>query len=243
MSRERSPNREKAFELYKKCNGRITSKEIAKLLDENENNVRSWRSLDKWKRKLNKKGAPFGNTNSVGNNGGAPAGNTNSFKYGNYTKRIPLAVKNIMDELDIENPIEKLWRSICLQEARIINMQNIMHVENKDDITKVLKKTSVGAKMDSEEYEIQFAWDKEANLINTQTKAYSALAKMLKQYDDMLHTNWDTVTEEQKLRVERLKVQIENKELKHKIEFDKEKLNMQKEMLEIKKIEAVNKNW
>lgn len=148
-----------------------------------------------------------------------------------------------MDELDIENPIEKLWRSICLQEARIINMQNIMHVENKDDITKVLKKTSVGAKMDSEEYEIQFAWDKEANLINTQTKAYSALAKMLKQYDDMLHTNWDTVTEEQKLRVERLKVQIENKELKHKIEFDKEKLNMQKEMLEIKKIEAVNKNW
>jgi len=235
MSRERSPNREKAFELYKKFNGKITSKEIAKLLDENENNIRGWRSLDKWRKKLNKKGAPFGNKNSKGNKGGAPLGNVNSFKYGNYTKRIPFAVKTIMEELDIEDPVERLWRNICLQDARIINMQNIMHVDSKEDITKELKKTSIGDKMESEEYEIQFAWDKEANLINTQSKAMNTLAKLLKQYDDMIHANWETVTEEQKLRVERLKVQIDNPELKHKKEVAKEKIQLEKERFEHQK--------
>lgn len=234
MSRPRSPNRDKAFKIYKKFNGKITSKEIAKLLDEKETNIMSWRSLDKWKRRLKKSpGAPKGNKNAVGNKGGgAPKGNTNSFKYGNYSNRIPLSVKNIMEELDVENPLEKLWRSICLQEARIINMQNIMHVESKDDMTKVLKKTSSGESMESEEYEIQFAWDKEANLINTQSKAYNTLAKMIKQYDDMIHANWELATEEQKKRIELLKVRIDNPELKHKIERDKEMLRLKREQIE-----------
>lgn len=235
ISRQRSPNRDKAYEIYKRFNGKITSKEIAVLLNENENNINCWRTLDKWKKRFNKVGAPYGNKNSVGNKGGAPEGNVNSFKYGNYSSRIPLAVKNIMQELDIENPIEKLWRSICLQEARIIHMQDIMHVEDKNDMTKELKKESSGDKMESQEYEIQYAWDKEANLINTQSKAYNTLAKLLKQYDDMIHANWETVTEEQKLRVERLKVQIDNPELKHKKEVAKEKIQLEKERFEHQK--------
>ncbi len=207
------------------------------MLDENITNIMSWRSLDKWGRRLKKSGgAPKGNKNAVGNKGGgAPKGNINSFKYGNYTKRIPFAVKTIMEELNIDDPIEKLWRSICLQEARIINMQNIMHVESKDDITKELKKKSSVDKMESEEYEIQFAWDKEANLINTQSKAFNTLSKLLKQYDDMIHANWETVTEDQRLRVERLKVQIDNPELTHKKEVAKEKMKLEKERFEHQK--------
>lgn len=232
--RPRSPNRDKAFKIYKKFNGRISSKEIAKLLDENLNNIISWRSIDKWGKKIKKGGgAPKGNQNAKGvKSGGAPKGNINAFKYGNYSNRIPMSVKTIMEELDVEDPIEKLWRSICLQEARIINMQNIMHVENKEDMTKVLKKTSSGESMESEEYEIQFAWDKEANLINTQSKAYNTLAKMIKQYDDMIHANWELATEEQKKRIELLKVRIDNPELKHKIERDKEMLKLKREQIE-----------
>jgi uncharacterized protein YjcR len=211
VARERSPNREKAFEIYKEHNGKITSKEIAEILNEKLNNINSWRTQDKWSKKFNKIGAPYGNANAAGNcSGGAPKGNLNRFTYGNYTKRIPFAVKNIMQELDIEDPLEKQWRMICLQEARIINMQKIMHVKNKNDMTKELKKTSDGEKGSSEEYEIQFAWDKEANLINTQSKAMNTLSKLIKQYDDMLNANWDLATEEQKLRIERLKVQIKN---------------------------------
>lgn len=211
MARERSPNRDKAYEIYKEHNGKITSKEIAEMLNEKLNNINSWRAQDKWNKKLKKIGAPYGNNNAIGNaGGGAPQGNYNSFKYGNYTKRIPFAIKNIMQELDIEDPLEKQWRMICLQEARVINMQKIMHVKNKNDMTKELKKTSDGEKGSSEEYEIQFAWDKEASLISTQSKALNTLAKLIKQYDDMLHANWELATEEQKLRIERLKVQIEN---------------------------------
>lgn len=230
MGRKRSPNRDKSFEIYKEHNSKITSQEIATMLNENINNINNWRVQDKWSKTFNKIGAPFGNKNALDNKGGgAPLGNINSFKYGNYTKRIPFAVKNIMQELDIENPIEKLWRSICLQEARIIHMQNIMHVEDKNDMTKELKKESSGDKMESQEYEIQFAWDKEANLINTQSRAYNTLAKMLKQYDDMLHANWDTITEEQKLRVERMKVQLDNPEFKHRKENDVKKLELERE--------------
>ncbi len=245
MGRQRSPNRDKSFEVYKEHDGNITSEKISKLLDEKINNINSWRVQDKWKKKLNGAGpgAPIGNCNAIGNKGGAPKNNINSFKYGKYTARIPFAVKNIMEELDIEDPLEKLWRTICLQEARIIYMQDIMHVESKDDITKELKKTSDGDKMSSEEYEIQFAWDKEANLVNTQSKAITALAKLIKQYDEMIHANWDKVTEEQKLRVERLKVQIDNPEFQHKKEHDNKKIKLERERFEHSKDIDSKKYW
>lgn len=245
MGRPRSPNRDKAYKIFKKYNGKITSKEIAKLLDENVTNIMSWRSLDKWGRRLKKSGgAPKGNRNAVGNKGGgAPKGNYNSFKYGDYTKRIPFAVKTIMEELDIADPIEKIWKSICLQEARIIHMQNIMHVESKDDITRVLKKTSSGNNMESEEYEIQFAWDKEANLINTQSKAMNTLAKLIKQYVEMVNANWELATEEQKLRIQGLKNKVDNPEFKHKVEVDKEKLRLENERFEHQKKMDESKNW
>lgn len=208
MPRPRSPNRDKAFEIFKEHDGNITNKEIADILSEKLVNINNWRTQDKWSKRLNKNGAPFGNQNALGNaGGGAPLKNYNSFKYGKYTKRIPFAVKTIMEELDIEDPIEKLWRSICLQEARIINMQDIMHVRDKDDYTKDIKKLTKG-KSPSIEYEIQFAWDKEANLMNTLSRSMNTLSKMIKQYDEMLHANWDTATEEQKLRVEKLKSDI-----------------------------------
>lgn len=243
MARQRSPNRDKAFEIYKQHSGKISSQKISDMLNEKLNNINSWRSQDKWSKRINKVGAPYGNTNAVGNKGGAPKGNVNSFKYGKYTTRIPMAVKNIMDELNVEDPLEKLWRSICLQEARIIHMQDIMHVEDKSDLTKELKKVSSGEKMESEEYEIQFAWDKEANLINTQSKGLNTLAKLIKQYDEMLHANWDTATEEQKLRVERLKVQINNPELQHRKEVSEKKLQLERERFEHQKNMDESKNW
>lgn len=244
MSKQRSPNRDKAFEIYKENNGQITSREIAEILNENWNTVNDWRAKDKWKKKLNKTGAPYGNQNAIGNKGGrAPKGNLNSFKYGSYTKRIPMSIKTIMEELDIEDPLEKLWKTICLQEARLIYMQEIMHVKDRNDITKELKKISSGDKMESEEYEIQFAWDKEANLINTQSKAINTLAKLIKQYDEMLHANWDIATEEQKLRVRKLKMQLENPEFKHKKYIDTKKLELERERFEHQKNMDESKVW
>lgn len=52
MGRQRSPNRDKAFEIFKEHNGKIENREIAKLLNENEKVVAVWKARDKWNDQL-----------------------------------------------------------------------------------------------------------------------------------------------------------------------------------------------
>lgn len=227
MARIRNPNRDKAYEIYKDYNGEISHKKISEILGENVNNIRNWKSSDKWDAQLRedtRQGAPKGNQNAKGSKGSP--GNVHNYKHGLYTsedrytkknlkRMLPADVLNIMGELEEESPVDKLWRSILLQEARIIRMQKISHVKNKKDITKELKKVSEGNSY-TEEYEIQFAWDKENNNITAQSKAMDTLAKMIEKYDKMIHANWDLVTEEQKLRIEVLKSKLNVKDSDNK---------------------------
>lgn len=53
MPRARNPNRDKAFEIYKKHNGEIDLVEIASQLNISAGTVRGWKSKDKWDQKLN----------------------------------------------------------------------------------------------------------------------------------------------------------------------------------------------
>lgn len=53
MAKARSPNRDKAFEIYKEHNGDITNRKIAEILQEQEKTISSWKSRDKWVAKLN----------------------------------------------------------------------------------------------------------------------------------------------------------------------------------------------
>ena len=48
MARARSPNRDKAFEIYKNYDGSITNREIADMLNENEKTISNWKCRDKW---------------------------------------------------------------------------------------------------------------------------------------------------------------------------------------------------
>lgn len=48
MPRQRSPNRDKAFEIYKQYNGYISNKKISNMLNEKENTISNWKSRDKW---------------------------------------------------------------------------------------------------------------------------------------------------------------------------------------------------
>lgn len=238
MARSRNPNREKAFELFKEHQGKITAKEIASLLDEKEKNIEYWKTADDWNRKYNPKGgAPLGNKNALGNNGGAPNENQNARKEGWYSKYYPTKVRNLIKEAEAAGgtPLEILWAQIMTQWIAIVRAQEIMYVDNKDDITKELKKVVSSSKMDSEEYEIQFAWDKHANFLNAQSRAMAQLTNMIKKYDDMLHNNWDMATEEQKLRLEKLKVQINNPELQHRKIVTEEKLTLEKQRFEHQK--------
>ncbi|WP_123053134.1 terminase small subunit [Clostridium sp. JN-1] len=53
MPRQRSPNRDKAFEIYKENDGNIDLVKIAELLNLSPGTIRGWKNKDKWDSKLN----------------------------------------------------------------------------------------------------------------------------------------------------------------------------------------------
>ncbi|WP_283696204.1 phage terminase small subunit [Clostridium perfringens] len=214
---------DEAFKLFQESNGHITSQKIADKLGVKLSQVKYWRKKFKWKDKLNKnRGAPLGNKNALGNKGGgAPEGNLNNFKHGNYideskfsskkflAKYMPKVTSKIVNDIEDSglNSLDILWVNIVTQFTAILRSQKIMHVTSKSDLTKVLKKETYG-KNPSEEYELQFAWDKQANFLQAQSKAMKTLEGLINSYEKLLHTNWDLASEEQKARVEKLKAEI-----------------------------------
>jgi len=53
VAKSRSPNRDKAFEIFIEHNGEIKNRKIAEILQEPEKTISSWKSRDKWIAKLN----------------------------------------------------------------------------------------------------------------------------------------------------------------------------------------------
>lgn len=229
IARVKNPNREKAFEIYLEKRGNIKLTEIAIMLDEKPSNIRNWKYQDKWAEKIPKAGAPKGNKNAKGNKGGTGAkkGNINSVKYGEYmsTDRIldkmkdilPKSMLNTIKALDGESSLDKLWRNIIMLDAKISNAYRIIDVKNSKDHTKEIKKVDE----DFTEYEILFAIEKETKAGTAIARMKDTLSKMIKNYEELLHKNWDLATEEQKLRIEKIKQ--DTKYLQVRIESEKDK--------------------
>ncbi|MGO4498824.1 phage terminase small subunit-related protein [Paenibacillus sp. 2RAB27] len=91
MPRERSPDRDKARQIWLGSNGKLKLKDLASELGLGETQIRKWKSQDKWEASLKSNvtnevkgnvtkrlGAPKGNKNAVGNKGGAPKGSKNA---------------------------------------------------------------------------------------------------------------------------------------------------------------------
>lgn len=53
MPRARDPNRDKAYEIYKSCSGKIDLVEIASQLNVSQGTVRGWKSKDRWDDRMN----------------------------------------------------------------------------------------------------------------------------------------------------------------------------------------------
>jgi uncharacterized protein YjcR len=135
---------------------------------------------------------------------------------------LPEETVKIIGEMASTNPLDLLWNNILLQQAAILRAQNIMHVTDKNEVIKEVtrtkekikdRKTDKTTTTESEietEYAFQFAWDRQATYLSAQSRAYTTLNSMIKQYDEMLHKNWDMATEEQKARIEALKKQAGN---------------------------------
>ena len=57
-------------------------------------------------------------------------------------------------------------------------------------------------------YDIQQAWDKQANFLSAQSRAMKTLEGLIKQYDALLHS--DLATEEQRARIDKIRAEIKS---------------------------------
>lgn len=210
-------------------------KDIAEKYSVSINTVKSWQKRFKWERKKGapktkkgctqnhnrvhpeldppkkkKRGAPKGSKNALGNKGGpgGPKGNDHATKHGFFKRILPddPEVHAIVEEIGKMSPLEILWHDIQLQMAIIARAQTLMYVKNQDDITEYLKRERRGRNPEKE-YELQFAWDKHATLMNAQSRAMQTLERLIARYEELLLKELDT--EEQQLRIDKLRAEIE----------------------------------
>lgn len=198
---------EKAYNDYIKG---LKYKELAEKYEVSVNTIKSWKRRYGWSREKGahkkKKGAPFFNTNAVGNSGGGPAGNQKARTHGLYAKYVPEETLEIMDGERDKSTLDSLWESICLQKAAIVRAQRIMFVRDAADITKVQKRLKSGRGGKEVEFELQLPWDKQATFLKAQSRAMGTLNNMIKQYDEMCRQG--LADEEQRLRIAKLKAEV-----------------------------------
>ncbi|HEF0403114.1 TPA: phage terminase small subunit, partial [Clostridioides difficile] len=136
--------------------------------------------------------------------------NKNAEKFGFFSKYLPEETQELIQEISIKDKFDILWEQITIQYAAIIRAQKIMYVKDKEEMIKELKKQENTENGEKIEYEFQFAWDRQASFLNAQSRAMSELRSLIKQYDEMIHKDWNLATEEQKARVEKLKCEVDN---------------------------------
>ena len=217
MARAPDSRIEQAEAMYRKG---IKLVEIASQLNLPEGTVRRWKCTHKWdsersdrnsERSVKNRGAPAGNQNAVGH--GAPKQNKNAEKYGFFSKYLPEETVSIIQEMPTD-PLDILWDQVQIAYAAIIRAQSIMYVRDQKDVTITKIGHKDGETVTEERWEVQQAWDKQGNFLQAQARAQKTLEGLIKQYDELLHKNWELASEEQKARIAVLKSQVEKDEEK-----------------------------
>lgn len=221
MARKRNPMRDEAYRIWIESNKEKPLKEIADELGVSASTVRKWKSEDKWDRET-KRSAPNekerydsmkGNQNAKGNSGGSPPlGNKNAVSHGLFANWLPEETKAIITELYTSDPADILWNNIMIQYTAIIRSQKIMNVRDEFDTTSdytgvsfspiFVDKEKNPVKL-SETRQYQYAWDKQANFLNAQSRAMLALTNMLKQFVSIAAEN-----DERRMKIELMTAQI-----------------------------------
>lgn len=207
MPKAKNAKADEALKLYRHG---LKLVEIAQRLDLPEGTVRRWKHSYKWdcersenKANVRKRGGQPGNRNRA-----APLGNNRAEKYGFLQKYLPEETREIFNAVEQADPIDLMWDQIQLQYAAIIRAQRIAYVKDRED--KTIEKVHEGAGSTiSETWTVQQAWDKHAAFLNAQSRAVAALANLIRHYEKLLQERGDRVTEEQKLRLEKLRAETD----------------------------------
>ena len=196
----------------------VSPKKLSEKYDTSLNTIKSWIKRYSWSKLKKERGAPSkvegapsvvpvkrkrggqpGNKNATG-----PPGNKHAEKFGFFSKHLPEETLSIIREMP-EDPLDVLWDQIQIAYAAIIRAQKIMYVRDQNDKTKEMTLDGIEATG----YDVQQAWDKQANFLSAQARAQKTLEGMINRYEDLLHKNWDLATEEQKARIAQIKAQTD----------------------------------
>ena len=211
MPKARNSKVDEALALYRQG---VKLIEISRRLEVPEGTVRRWKCTYDWdgkkrerseqkKPNARKRGGQPGNKNATG-----PPGNKNAEKFGFLSKYLPGETLELLHLTADSSPLDLLWTQIQLAYAAINRAQTIAYVKDAEDKTIEKIEDRSGAESWGEKWEVQQAWDKQANFMKAQARAQSELRGLIKQYDEMLHKDWDAATEEQKARLQLLKAKL-----------------------------------
>ncbi len=184
--------------LYEKG---TTFKEISEQYKISAKTVRQWASKYKWVRQKGSKKS----TETKRKASGVCIGklqNTNAVKHGLFSKYLPAETLELVGNIEMMSPLDILWENICLKYAAIIRSQQIMYVKDTNEATKRI--TVDGS--ETTVYQYKEAYEKQASFLMAQSRAMGTLMNLIKQYEEMC--DGKLATEEQRLRIEKLKKEI-----------------------------------
>lgn len=192
---------ELAFEDYEKG---VKYKDIAEKFGVSLSTVKSWKSRHWNNMKVATNDGKVATLKPrESRNGSPPKRNRNAFKHGLFAKYLPDETKEIMDELSQSDPADILWNNIMIQYTAIIRAQQIMYVEDRDDLSNEESGYSSGAEGHGRTYAVQYAWDKHANFMNSQSRAMATLSNLIRQFVAIADES-----DERRKRVELMDAQI-----------------------------------
>lgn len=131
MARPRSPNRDKAFQLWLESGKKRKLKDIAAEIQVSEEQIRKWKNQDKWDKvtlpnrksnvtKRNKGGQP-GNRNAAGHGGTGPPGTKNAVTTGEFEALLFDCLDE--DEKRLAEAVPEDKRQLLLQEIQLITVR------------------------------------------------------------------------------------------------------------------------
>lgn len=182
----------------------ISLKALAEKYGISPSTVRSRKNREGWQRNdsndvasrrnaTGKRGGQLNNKNAVNNKGGGPPpNNKNAVSHGLFAKWLPEDTTEILRELYTSDPADIIWNNIMIQYTAIIRSQKIMMVHDEFDKTSDLTSIELDPKfIDAKTQQpiqvkqtrqYQYAWDKQANFLNAQSRAMGTLSNLVKQF-------------------------------------------------------------
>ena len=225
MPRARSPNRDKAFQLWIESQGQKSLQDIAAELGVKPEQVRSWKHADKGDAQTQKvalpngkghvvkrkQGGQRGNRNAVGNNGGAPVGNKNNFRHGAYERVMAGLMETdeaeiFKDEetgLSIEAELRQTLAGLNAKEVRL--MKHIAQVRKDMDPNAFLTSSS-------EEHRVgdEMSFDSDSVF---KVSPFEALTKLEAELDKVQGRKIKVLAQLDAIQVSRERLNLEKKRL------------------------------